>query len=332
MHDFAGLGKEIVREVETVTLGFSCFGSSSSGNCYLIRSGTTCILVDVGLAASRILKGLAALGIEASQIDAVLLTHEHTDHVRGAAVLHRRAPQARFYATGGTAAALRGDAAAAIGCEIICLKPQPAPRAAGASPLSADTEAGRDDAAGRDADATPAPAARTYASFIIGDITVGCAALSHDAAEPLTYTFTKDDRKIAIVTDTGYIPEELYEAVSDADLLVLEANHEENILLYGRYPYPLKLRILSDVGHLSNETAGRTLCRILTERKETQCDTSSPRPMLQVYLAHVSRENNTPAQAFLTVRNLLEEAGFFVDGDLSLEVLPPDGITHLVTL
>ena len=104
------------------------------------------------------------------------------------------------------------------------------------------------------------------------------------------------------MTDTGCITEAVYEAMRDADLLVLEANHEENILLYGRYPYPVKRRILSDVGHLSNETAGRCLVQILDEPDRCKV----PR----VFLAHLSRENNTPQQAFLAVRIVLEESDY----------------------
>ena len=118
------------------------------------------------------------------------------------------------------------------------------------------------------------------------------------------------------MTDTGCVTEEVYDAMKDADLLVLEANHEENILLYGRYPYPVKRRILSDVGHLSNETAGRCLVQLL--REPDRCKV--PR----VFLALLSRENNTPQQAFLTVRNVLEEADYYIGRDLYMDVLGPE--------
>ena len=91
--------------------------------------------------------------------------------------------------------------------------------------------------------------------------------------------------------------------IDEADILILEANHEVNILKMGDYPYELKLRILGERGHLSNETAGKCLCEFLKNKKEQE-------KIPQIILAHLSKHNNTPAQAFLTVRNKLEEAGY----------------------
>ena len=149
--------------------------------------------------------------------------------------------------------------------------------------------------------------------FMVGDIRVIPFNVSHDTAEPVAYAFEKGGRKAAVVTDTGFVSDEIFENIKDADLLVLEANHERNILLYSRYPYPVKHRILSDLGHLSNEAAAECLIRILTELGGSKI----PR----VLLAHLSKENNTPQQAMITVRNLLEEEGFFIGKDLELEVV-----------
>ncbi len=122
---------------------------------------------------------------------------------------------------------------------------------------------------------------------------------------------------MTIVTDTGCISEEIFAQVKDADLLVLEANHEVNILRMGAYPYPLKRRILSDRGHLSNEAAGECLCRML------QCRESG-KAAPQVLLAHLSRENNTPEQAYLTVRNVLFEQDYYIDKDLTVRIIERD--------
>ena len=160
--------------------------------------------------------------------------------------------------------------------------------------------------------------------FTVKDIKITAFGLSHDAAEPVGYSFEKNGRKIAIVTDTGYVTEDIFRAIRGAEALVIEANHEKNLLLYGRYPYPLKRRILSDQGHLSNEDCGAALCRFLREINREKV----PR----VVLAHLSSENNTPAQALLTVRNVLEENDFYAGRDFILSVAPKAEIGEIIVV
>ena len=262
---------------KNLTLGFCSFASSSSGNCYLVKSESTNLLVDVGISAAQISRDLKELGIEDKEIAGVFLTHEHTDHIKSVAAYHKLAPQARFIASAGTVNALKEKVVSQMASCFTLVKE------------------------GTD--------------LSIGDIRVRYFRLSHDAAEPIAYTFEKDGKKISIVTDTGCVTEEIQQAIRGSDILVLEANHEENILLYGKYPYPIKRRILSDKGHLSNEAAGRCLCRLLRE--------TGGRKVPKIFLAHLSRENNTPQQAYLTVRNLLEEEDFFLDRDFKMEVIAP---------
>lgn len=282
-------------------LGFSTLASSSSGNCYYIKSETTSILVDVGISASQIVKRLDALEVSVQEIAGVFLTHEHVDHVKSVSAFHKKAPAAWFIASQGTVNGLDEKVRSAI-----------EPQLSIVAPGCCDGSQCRD--------------------LMIGDIEVHTFCLSHDAAEPTAYTFSKDGRKIAIVTDTGIVTEEIYEALKDADLLVLEANHEENILLYGRYPYSVKRRILSDQGHLSNEAAGRCLARMLKERRDSgrSSDVVGASQVPRVLLAHLSRENNTPEQAFLTVRNVLEEEDFYIGKDLKMDVLGPDPVPVLM--
>ena len=282
-------------------LGFSTLASSSSGNCYYIKSETTSILVDVGISASQIVKRLDALEVSVQEIAGVFLTHEHVDHVKSVSAFHKKAPAAWFIASQGTVNGLDEKVRSAIEPQLSIVEPG-----------CCDGSQCRD--------------------LMIGDIEVHTFCLSHDAAEPTAYTFSKDGRKIAIVTDTGIVTEEIYEALKDADLLVLEANHEENILLYGHYPYSVKRRILSDQGHLSNEAAGRCLARMLKERRDSGrgSDVVGASQVPRVLLAHLSRENNTPEQAFLTVRNVLEEEDFFIGKDLKMDVLGPDPVPVLM--
>ncbi len=269
-----------------MTLGFCSFASSSAGNCYLIKSQETNVLIDVGISGSQIIQSLRNQEIEPNQVAGVYLTHEHTDHIKSVLAFHKRAPQAQFIASAGTFSALKESVLAGIEpCMVYANK-------------SSDIS--------------------------LGDLGVKCFDLSHDAIEPIAYSVEKEGKKVVIVTDTGCITEEIFEAISGADILVLEANYEENILLYGRYPYSIKRRILSEKGHLSNEMAGQCLCRFLKELDRKKVP--------KVFLGHLSKENNTPTQAFLTVRNILEENDFYVGKDIQLEILTPEGSNRLITI
>jgi len=257
-----------------MTLQFCSFASSSSGNCYMVRSENTTLLVDVGIAGKHVLAGLEAKGVTPDNINGILLTHEHVDHVKSLRMISRKAVNAGVYASKGTLSQVCDK----VSDECIC-------------PVQAQT------------------------AFEIGDIKVKPFRLSHDAAEPVGYSFCKGDKQITIVTDTGYISEEVFDQIKDADLLVLEANHEVNILKMGAYPYSLKRRILGDEGHLSNEAAGKCLCDMLKYRG-LQKKADVPK----VVLAHLSKENNTPGQAYLTIRNILFEEDYYIDRDLELDI------------
>ncbi len=262
------------REVTYMELGLQTFASSSSGNSYLIKSEKTNIILDIGIGIKKLNEKLAEAQLMPEEISGVLLTHEHIDHVRSLGALTRKSADMIVYATRGT----------------ICALTEKTP------------DLGR-------TEFMPVTGGQP---FVVGDIRVVPFNVSHDTAEPVAYAFEKGGRKAAVVTDTGFVSDEIFDNIKDADLLVLEANHERNILLYGRYPYPVKHRILSDLGHLSNEAAAECLVRMLTGLGGSKV----PR----IVLAHLSKENNTPQQALITVRNLLEEAGFYVGKDLELEV------------
>jgi phosphoribosyl 1,2-cyclic phosphodiesterase len=159
--------------------------------------------------------------------------------------------------------------------------------------------------------------------FYIGDILVIPFDLSHDATEPMGYSLLAGGQQVTIVTDTGCLTDEIMHHIRTSDLLVLEANHEVNILRMGPYPWPLKQRILGDEGHLSNETAAKAVCEMLAHRREG-------RQVPKILLAHLSKENNTPQQAYITVQNILFEEGYYVNRDLELSVLPRDDVSPLI--
>lgn len=272
---------------------FCSFASGSTGNCYMAKTETTVLLIDTGIAGRKIISELSGMGICEEDVNGILVTHEHIDHVKSLKMLARKAINASVYASSGTLRAvadkIEGDRSQTV---------------------------------------------RAGEAFLIGDITVIPFRISHDAAEPFGYSLLHGGRQLTVVTDTGYISDEIYSHIAKADLLVLEANHEVNILKMGAYPYSLKRRILGDEGHLSNEAAGDCLCRMLNERKKRGDDEEGadgknadgyiPQKVPKVMLAHLSKDNNTPGQAYLTIRNILFESDFYINKDLELDIAARD--------
>lgn len=255
-------------------------GSSSSGNSYIVQAGSKNLLIDVGLSATKILGALTQCGIEPEAVDAVLLTHEHIDHVRSVRAIARKCPNADFYASRGTVA----------GCENFRYVPE-----------------------------QRLEILRRGDIIEFGDVRVRCYGLSHDANEPIGYSIIADGEQLTVVTDTGVVTEEIFSEMRAADILVMEANHEENILMYGDYPYSVKMRILSDHGHLSNVYAAEVLARLLENRGDRVPD---------IMLAHLSEKNNTPYQARLTIENILKECGYMRDVNYHLCIAAKEGLTE----
>ncbi|MBR0481408.1 MAG: MBL fold metallo-hydrolase [Firmicutes bacterium] len=157
---------------------------------------------------------------------------------------------------------------------------------------------------------------KTGEVFSIGDIKISSFSVSHDAADPIGYSFEKDGACVSIITDTGYVTEDCFRYMKKADILVLESNHDESMLRIGRYPWFLKQRILSDAGHLSNEAAAQAVVRMLLE--DSLAGNIKYRKLL---LAHLSQENNFPEMAMATMSNILESKGFCCGRDISVETL-----------
>ena len=200
--------------------------SGSSGNCIYAGSENTHLLIDTGISGKRIEEGLRKLEIKGDEVDAILVTHEHLDHIKGLGVFSRRY-QIPIYATEGT---LRGIE------ECSALGPMPAGLY---HPV------------------------RTDEPFALGDITVRPFSISHDAYEPSGYRLECGRKSLAVATDLGKYDGYTVENLKGLDAILLEANHDTHMVETGSYPYPLKRRILGDRGHLSNELSGRLLCDIL---------------------------------------------------------------------
>jgi len=267
-----------------MSLSFCSFSSGSSGNCYLIKTEKAAVLIDAGISASRILKGLFRTNTEAEKVKALFLTHEHHDHVTGARVLLKKLNEADVYASGGT---MEGTIRRDIH-----------------EKLSFSNEISED----RRNIISPDEAVK------IADMTVSAFRTFHDASESFGYLISACGKSIAVLTDTGFVPEEIIDYVADADVLVLESNHDTELLRRGRYPQYLKQRILSDHGHLSNSQAAETLLRLFGYYDKKRV----------VLLAHLSAENNTPAIAERTVLTALAREGLYTGSDLYMGVLLRD--------
>ena len=238
--------------------------SGSSGNCILVSHGDTRVLVDAGISCRRIRLALAALGTAPQALSVVLITHEHSDHIAGLATLFKQY-HLPVYCSPGTGRQLEY-------------------RIAFLSEVLTTFEPG--------------------IPFVLGDLTVTPFSTLHDAADPVGYTFSAGGHKAAIATDLGSITPAVEAQVKDAGLLVVEANHDPDLLRDGPYPFYLKQRILGDHGHLSNQA-----CAGLVARAQART----------VVLAHLSAENNTPRLALEAVR---AAAGAHV----TVEVAPRDEV------
>ncbi|MDD6311805.1 MAG: MBL fold metallo-hydrolase [Firmicutes bacterium] len=261
-----------------MTVQFCSFASGSSGNCYLVKDEDTAILIDAGISGKRIFQGLEDTGTPKEMVKALLVTHEHIDHVKSIPIVSKKLPNVKVHANAATWAA----------CE---------------RPVADERKS----------------VFTTGEDFYVGDFIIRPFPVSHDAAEPVGFSIYRGDKQISIVTDSGYVSDEIADEITDADILVLEANHEKEMLLFGSYPYNVKQRILSDEGHLSNIAAGQCLARIVSTRAKKR----------HVLLGHLSHENNTPEVAMQAVVNTLQEEQVYIGGDLQVQVAARDCLSRI---
>lgn len=226
--------------------------SGSSGNCIFIGTEQTSLLVDIGISAKQAETGLHTIDRTLKDIDGILVTHEHSDHIRGVGVAARKAG-IPIYGTKGTLEAIKN-------CSSL-----------GKIDEGLYREISPDEI------------------FQVGDMEIVPFRISHDAADPVAYRVNSGEKSAAVVTDLGGYNDYIVDHLQGLDAVLLEANHDVRMLQAGVYPYYLKQRILSSHGHLSNENAGRLLCRILHDNLKS------------VFLGHLSKENNYEALAYETV-------------------------------
>lgn len=234
---------------------FASLGSGSRGNALLVVSGKTRVLIDCGFGIRALAGRLARLGTVPDQLDAVIVTHEHSDHIGGVAALQRRTA-CPVYLSAGTHAAMR-------------------PR----HPLNG-----------------PVHHVCADTSFSVGDLEIRPFSVPHDARSPLQYVIGDGAVRLGVLTDTGSVTDDMVSALSACEALVLEFNHDSEMLETGPYPVFLKRRIAGPEGHLDNATAAGLLARLNHERLQ------------HVMAAHLSEQNNTRARVAQEVAAVLSIA------------------------
>jgi phosphoribosyl 1,2-cyclic phosphodiesterase len=263
-------------------LNFCSLSSGSSGNCYYIGNEFHGILIDAGISASSIRRLLKEMGISMQTIMGVLITHNHVDHIRGLEGLTRKNSLPAF---------------TTLKIWDSILTPY--------SKITSDC----------------IREITLHQKFHLSGFDIEAFPVCHDAPETIGFRICAGDKNIIIATDLGHICETSATYLKEANLLVLESNYDEQMLLNGRYPYYLKVRIQSDHGHLGNHQTSEFLAENFNDRISHIC------------LAHLSKNNNTPEKALQTLRKALYDKGIILKKYQQISVLNrniPTGIIKLI--
>ncbi len=255
--------------------------SGSSGNCVYIGTEETKILIDAGMSGVKIKNELAQIGVKIEEIKGILVTHEHADHIKSVGILSRKY-HIPVWANAGTWNAMSGK----IGnvdpeCRIVF---------------------------------------ETGVDFYIGELDIRPFATPHDAAESVGYAVTSGNKKVAVATDIGCIKNSWLNETEESDVLMLESNHDPNMLAAGSYPYELKRRIAGKYGHLSNDDAGKAAVELVK------------RGVHVIILSHLSHENNYPELAYQCVDYALREAQIIPGSDMILDIAKRDSHGELYSV
>jgi len=264
-----------------VSLRFSVLASGSTGNAIYVETDQQKLLIDCGLSGKKMEGLFRAIDRDPNALDGILITHEHSDHIKGLGVFARRY-RTPIYANEKTWRAMEG--------------------LVGDIPVEQKF------------------ILATGSVKTFGDIDVETFGVSHDAAEPMFFVFHHEGKRLALVTDLGYVSEKIKGTIRQADAYIMEANHDIQMLLAGRYPWNVKRRILGDTGHISNEDAGEALIDVIDDCTK------------QVYLAHLSRDNNMKELARMAVGQKLEQHGIRIGERVALYDTDPEVPTKLAVL
>ncbi|MBU0904840.1 MAG: MBL fold metallo-hydrolase [Firmicutes bacterium] len=260
---------------------FSVLASGSSGNAIYVENDEHAFLVDAGLSGRKMEELFASVDRNMKKLSGILVTHEHSDHIKGLGILARKY-NVPIYANEKTWTAMDP--------------------LVGKIPLEQRFHFDME----------------TVKTF--GSIDIQSFAVSHDAADPMFYVFHENGRKLVLITDTGYVSDRMKGHIQGADSFVFESNHDVGMLQMGRYPWSVKRRILSDVGHVSNEDAAVAMSEVV-EQKPTR-----------MYLSHLSKDNNMKDLARMSVSQTLQSCGIIPGEFLQLYDTDANKPTELVTV
>lgn len=249
-------------------LNFCSLYSGSSGNSLFVQTENTRILIDAGVSSKKIEEGLKSIDVEPSSIDAILVTHEHSDHIQGLGTFSKKF-DTPIYANQETIDNMQNQILKISEKNIKKFK-------------VAD-------------------------KFSIGDIDIKSFSIPHDAANPCGFNIFKENKKLSIATDIGHMDNKLIKNLEDSLFILLESNYDSEIIKYSRYSYSLKSRITGPLGHLSNDSAGKTISYLLKSGLKS------------AILGHLSKENNFPELAYKTVADQVMEQNNF-NNSISLSV------------
>lgn len=255
--------------------------SGSSGNCIYVETPKTKLLIDVGISGKKVTSGLSQIEVDGKDLDGILVTHDHKDHTKGVGIISRKY-NVPIYANEGTWEIMKDS--------IGKIQPEHIKHFKSKKP------------------------------FEIKDFYVEPFSTSHDASDSVGFSIYGGNKKMSIATDLGYIDTNILEKLYGSDIVILEANHDVDMLKVGPYPYFLKQRILGKEGHLSNESAGNALVDLVKKG------------LGRVLLAHLSRENNFPEMAYQTVYNILSDNKIKVGKDIIVDVAQRECVSALYCL
>lgn len=255
-------------------LKFCSLFSSSSANCLFVQDENTKILIDCGSSLKRTSAALLSIGVDISDIDAILVTHEHSDHTIGIPLVSSKY-NIPVYVNQPTFSAIHNK------------------------------------------DKIKNVNIISFNEFNIGTITITPFKTSHDSACSCGYVIGSNNSKITIATDLGYIDREILKFFYESEFIFIESNHDIQMLLNGPYPYPLKGRILSNVGHLSNKACSDLVCHLASKG------------IKNFMLGHLSDSNNTPALALSTTVDALKFNNLYIE---SISIAPKEEISQIITI
>ncbi|MGG1675884.1 MBL fold metallo-hydrolase [Neobacillus sp. NRS-1170] len=250
-----------------MSLRYSILASGSTGNALYVESDEHSFLVDAGFSGKQMETLFQQIDRDISKLSGIFVTHEHSDHIKGIGILARKY-KLPVYANEKTWQAMETNV--------------------GVIPTEQKFVFNME----------------TVKTF--GGVDIESFGVSHDAAEPMFYVFHNEGKKLVLITDTGYVSDRMKGTISNADVYIFESNHDVQMLRMGRYPWNIKRRILSDVGHVSNEDAALAMSDVIGNRTK------------RVYLAHLSLDNNMKDLAKMSVSQTLESRGLIVGEQFDL--------------